>query len=89
METNMKKATVKSIGKSGAGVAGKTANAEKNPANSAKHEAVLKSDEAGLDEVIRQRAYFIWEAGGRKHGRDVEIWLQAKKEVLAQLKKVS
>jgi Protein of unknown function (DUF2934) len=32
-------------------------------------------------EVIASRAYTLWEKAGRPHGRDVEYWLQAEKEL--------
>lgn len=33
---------------------------------------------------IAQRAYSIWEANGRPHGHDVQHWLQAQVELLAE-----
>jgi hypothetical protein len=30
-----------------------------------------------LEERIRERAYHLWEAGGRPHGRDQEFWARA------------
>ncbi|MBN1594975.1 DUF2934 domain-containing protein [candidate division FCPU426 bacterium] len=39
--------------------------------------------------MIRERAYQIWEETGREHGNDMDIWLQAKKEILAQVKKTT
>lgn len=40
------------------------------------------------DQVLRlqieRRAYEIWEAGGSRHGEDIEHWLQAETEVLKQ-----
>ena len=35
------------------------------------------------EEQIRQRAYVLYEARGRSHGRALDDWLQAEKEVLA------
>lgn len=29
------------------------------------------------DDVLRVRAYYLWEAVGRPEGRDLEFWLQA------------
>ena len=52
---------------------------------------VLKSkpaqniDEAALNEMIRTRAYFIWEEKGRPFGFDQENWQQAEQEIKAQL----
>lgn len=33
-----------------------------------------------LAELIRKRAYEIWEGEGRPHGRDIEHWSQAETE---------
>lgn len=33
-------------------------------------------------ERIRDLAYFMWEAGGRQHGRALEYWLQAERVLL-------
>ncbi len=33
-------------------------------------------------EQIRQRAYELWEQSGREHGREIEHWLEAEREVL-------
>lgn len=30
---------------------------------------------------IRERAYALWEAEGRPDGRDLDVWLQAEREV--------
>ncbi len=37
---------------------------------------------AGVENAIRERAYQIWEEHGGPEGRDLEFWLQAKKEIL-------
>lgn len=39
------------------------------------------ADEGRLEDVIRHRAYEIWEAEGRAHGQDMEHWLQAEREL--------
>jgi len=36
------------------------------------------------DELIRQRAYELWEAGGRSHGRDGYYWAFAKQQIDAE-----
>lgn len=33
------------------------------------------------EHAIRERAYHIWEKAGRPHGRDVEFWERAKREI--------
>ncbi|MEW5729112.1 MAG: DUF2934 domain-containing protein [Pseudomonadota bacterium] len=35
-----------------------------------------------LRDVIKQRAYGMWERAGRPSGRDLEYWLQAEQEVM-------
>lgn len=37
-------------------------------------------------EHINRRAYDIWEASGCPHGNDVANWIQAEREIRAQLK---
>jgi len=39
-----------------------------------------------IENLIRERAYYIWEAKGRPDGQDMAIWLQAKKDVSAKMK---
>ncbi len=36
-------------------------------------------------ERIRELAYLLWEAGGRRHGHALEYWLVAEREVLTSL----
>ncbi len=35
----------------------------------------------GSDEMIRQRAYELWEQRGRQHGRDADDWYRAESEL--------
>ncbi len=37
----------------------------------------MSSAADALEERIRERAYYIWEASGRPLGRDEEFWLRA------------
>ena len=39
--------------------------------------------EPSLEQRIRERAYEIWDATGREHGRADEHWLSAECELLA------
>ena len=39
-------------------------------------------DPTMLEEQIRPRAYALYEARGRRHGRDLDDWLQAEAEIL-------
>lgn len=39
-----------------------------------------------VEHLIRERAYFLWEAEGRPDGRDHEHWLRAEAEVTAAAK---
>ena len=34
-------------------------------------------------DAVRERAYRIWETEGKPHGRDLEHWLQAEREIAA------
>lgn len=44
-------------------------------------------NEAQLNRMISERAYFIWEEQGRPQGADFDIWLQAEKDICARMKK--
>ena len=35
----------------------------------------------GFEEVVRARAYALWESEGRPNGRDAEHWLRSMEEV--------
>ena len=35
----------------------------------------------GGDDLIRQRAYELWEQRGRQHGKDADDWFRAESEV--------
>ena len=37
-----------------------------------------------LAELIRQRAYELWEAGGRQPGHDLTHWFEAERQVREQ-----
>ncbi|MDD5194384.1 MAG: DUF2934 domain-containing protein [Candidatus Omnitrophica bacterium] len=43
-----------------------------------------KVDEAKLSQMIRERAYYIWESKGKPKGQDAAIWFQAEKEMRAK-----
>jgi hypothetical protein len=40
---------------------------------------------AGFDEMVRNRAYALWEREGRPLGRDAEHWLQSEEEARREL----
>lgn len=40
-----------------------------------------RSAKGSLQERIKQRAYELWEADGRPHGRDAEHWARAEREL--------
>ena len=42
--------------------------------------SVLAETKAGLDQVVRERAYALWEHAGRPDGRGDEFWHQAQQE---------
>ena len=41
---------------------------------------VLAETKAGLDQFVRDRAYFLWEHAGRPEGRADEFWREAQHE---------
>ena len=45
-----------------------------------------KVDEAKLQQMVRERAYYIWERKGKPAGQDLVMWLQAEKEIRAKYK---
>jgi len=45
-----------------------------------------KVDEVKLQQIIRERAYYIWEKKGKPSGKDWENWLQAEKQIRAKYK---
>ena len=34
-----------------------------------------------VDDLIRQRAYALWEQSGNTHGSEMEFWLQAERDI--------
>lgn len=46
-----------------------------------------KVDPQTLSQMIRERAYHIWETKGCPHGNDFDNWLQAEKEIKAKLRR--
>ncbi|MGA9416704.1 MAG: DUF2934 domain-containing protein [Terriglobales bacterium] len=48
------------------------------PIDATRHESGTRSE---IEEMIRARAYELYEEGGREDGRDLEDWLQAEAEV--------
>jgi len=38
------------------------------------------TDEAPIDQAVRDRAYILWEEAGRPESDGVEFWLQAERE---------
>jgi hypothetical protein len=46
--------------------------------------ATVSTRSVDMQEVIRQRAYELYEQRGRQHGRDFDDWLRAESEVLTR-----
>lgn len=42
-------------------------------------------DEGKLNQMIRERAYYIWEEKGKPEGSDCDIWFQAEKDIRAKV----
>jgi hypothetical protein len=51
--------------------------------------AAARSPIMADEKTIRERAYHIWEAEGRPHGRDREHWERANREIAAETKKTT
>ncbi len=71
-------------------IAGADKNASSKPKSTKKAKLAVTIDAApaivGLrvdDDLIRERAYVIWIAEGRPHGRDLAHWQRAHQELLA------
>ncbi|MCP4652884.1 MAG: DUF2934 domain-containing protein [Candidatus Omnitrophica bacterium] len=45
-----------------------------------------KLDEARLNQMIKERAYYIWEERQRPNGQDSDIWAQAEKDMHKNIK---
>jgi Protein of unknown function (DUF2934) len=43
--------------------------------------AISSADPSAREQVIRERAYAIWEEEGRPRGRDLDHWLRAETEI--------
>jgi hypothetical protein len=59
-------------------------DAKKTETQKATHKGAKASLDPDLHYQIEKKAYEIWLSSGRSHGGDVEHWLQAEIEVLAQ-----
>ncbi|MBU1122619.1 MAG: DUF2934 domain-containing protein [Candidatus Omnitrophica bacterium] len=44
-------------------------------------------NEAKLNQMIREQAYFLWEKQGRPQGQDFSHWVKAEKEIVSRGKK--
>lgn len=45
---------------------------------------VMAETKAGLDQVVRERAFLLWEQAGRPNGRAEEFWYQAQYQRLCE-----
>jgi hypothetical protein len=52
-----------------------------NSARKASAPKAARSAKGSLQERIKQRAYELWEADGRPHGKDAEHWARAEREL--------
>jgi hypothetical protein len=44
---------------------------------------------AGFDEIVRARAYALWESEGRPFGRDAEHWRMSEEEARSDLERLA
>lgn len=42
------------------------------------------NESAAIEELVRARAYALWESEGRPNGRDADHWLRSMEEMQAQ-----
>lgn len=54
------------------------------PKNPTKKEPTNVVPDPNLEESIRQRAYALYEEGGREDGHDIDDWLRAEAEISAK-----
>jgi DUF2934 family protein len=40
---------------------------------------------SNIEEIVRQRAYYLWELEGKPQGREVEHWHRAQSEIRREL----
>jgi|GEM_PF-1120259 len=76
-----KKVTVRSLKRS----VSKSASVKKEKAAKVSKKVML--DEAQLQGMIQERAYYIWEERGKPAGQDHDIWSQAQSDILAKINK--
>jgi len=44
-------------------------------------------DNTKINQMVKDRAYYIWLGKGKPAGQDTTIWLQAEKEIRSKIKK--
>jgi len=57
------------------------------PLNGKEKFMARQSGSSNISESIQKKAYELWEKDGRKHGCDMQYWLQAEKIIKSQTKK--
>lgn len=45
---------------------------------------VQRTDDSGLIEAVRRRAYELWQAEGQPQGNQLDHWFRAEQEILGQ-----
>jgi hypothetical protein len=63
-----------------------TSKTSAKPAAKPAEKSTAKKSPELLGQMIRDRAYYIWEAKGRPSGAEMAIWLEAEKDVLRKQK---
>ena len=61
----------------------------RNPPRKKAPTLVRTAPPKNIEERIRLRAYELFEARGREHGRDLDDWLQAEAEIIGSEKMVT
>ncbi len=64
--------------------------AKKSKRANAESIAATQATPAGcrdVEELVRRRAYYLWEVEGRPHGRETDHWHRAQAEVQRELQR--
>jgi len=55
--------------------------------NNSQKSSTSNLDNAKVNNMIKERAYYIWESKGKPAGQDTTIWFQAEKDIRSKIKK--
>lgn len=55
--------------------------------NNSQKGSTCNLDNAKVNNMVKERAYYIWESKGKPKGQDTTIWFQAEKDIRSKIKK--